>query len=598
MKTRNPYHPIIIFFILTIILFNCKKAEQSGNIRGTIKDAITNNPINGAVVTLNPGGKSPSTYNDGVYEFGNINIGSYTIQVEKDGYTLAQKTSIQVSEGSTTTADFLLEQKAIQITPTSYNAPATPTGNFKLTISSNQSWTASASHAWLTLSETTGSGNKEITVQYAENTTQNQRTGTVSVSAGGMTRICTIVQEAAAAPFLTIANNTYNPNSAAGNTSLALTSNVSWTAGSDQGWLSVSPSIGSNNQSMSISWGENTTTDLCTGHITFSGNGVASQTYTVNQESAVPGLPGIYTGMVLNITDNSAIVSGNLSSFGTSYSSVIQYGHCWSTTNQNPTISDDKTQLGTSSVTGNFQSNLNNLTPFTIYYVRAYATNGTGTNYGNTITFKTTLVNGLIAYFPFNGNVNDESGKGNNGTNNGASLTTDRNGNSNKAYSFNGTSSFIRTPCMINNPNAGTISFWYNLNSWNNTASNGSYLLYFMHVAGGEGFAIGTYPGWQNNLLFMIWTTTWNIANSTIIPTINSWTHIVCTWNNGTIKMYINNNLKVAYNYAGNLPTNMEYLFIGGCSVSNYGFVNGKIDDIRIFNREITVNDIQQLYNE
>ena len=51
-------------------------------------------------------------------------------------------------------------------------------------------------------------------------------------------------------------------------------------------------------------------------------------------------------------------------------------------------------------------------------------------------------VNGLVGWWPFNGNANDESGNGNNGTVNGATLTIDRNGNSNNAYSFNG-SSFI-----------------------------------------------------------------------------------------------------------------------------------------------------------
>ena len=48
--------------------------------------------------------------------------------------------------------------------------------------------------------------------------------------------------------------------------------------------------------------------------------------------------------------------------------------------------------------------------------------------------------NGLAGYWPFTGNANDVSGNGNNGTNNGATLTTDRFGNANSAYSFNGTS--------------------------------------------------------------------------------------------------------------------------------------------------------------
>jgi hypothetical protein len=48
--------------------------------------------------------------------------------------------------------------------------------------------------------------------------------------------------------------------------------------------------------------------------------------------------------------------------------------------------------------------------------------------------------NGLVGWWPFSGNANDESGNGNNGTVNGATLSSDRFGNSGKAYSFDGTS--------------------------------------------------------------------------------------------------------------------------------------------------------------
>ena len=70
--------------------------------------------------------------------------------------------------------------------------------------------------------------------------------------------------------------------------------------------------------------------------------------------------------------------------------------------------------------------------------------------------------NGLVAYYPFNGNANDVSGNGNNGTVNGATLTTDRFGNANSAFSFNNNN--ISVP---HNSNFGiiqtgqeTISLW------------------------------------------------------------------------------------------------------------------------------------------
>src|ERR1700721_3520704 len=56
------------------------------------------------------------------------------------------------------------------------------------------------------------------------------------------------------------------------------------------------------------------------------------------------------------------------------------------------------------------------------------------------------LNTGLVAYYPFNGNANDASGNGNNGNVAGATLTADRFGNPNSAYSFNGKSNYIRVP--------------------------------------------------------------------------------------------------------------------------------------------------------
>jgi hypothetical protein len=71
--------------------------------------------------------------------------------------------------------------------------------------------------------------------------------------------------------------------------------------------------------------------------------------------------------------------------------------------------------------------------------------------------------NGLVGYWPFNGNANDESGNGNNGTVNGATLTTDRNGNGNSAYYFNGGGNYITIPYSSSIAVQGgiTISCWF-----------------------------------------------------------------------------------------------------------------------------------------
>ena len=71
--------------------------------------------------------------------------------------------------------------------------------------------------------------------------------------------------------------------------------------------------------------------------------------------------------------------------------------------------------------------------------------------------------NGLVGWWPFNSNANDESGNGNNGTVNGAILTTDRFGQANSAYSFDGVNDNI-SPLQNNLPigtTARSVSVWF-----------------------------------------------------------------------------------------------------------------------------------------
>jgi hypothetical protein len=96
------------------------------------------------------------------------------------------------------------------------------------------------------------------------------------------------------------------------------------------------------------------------------------------------GYATLSTGSVTGITTTTAYSGGNISSGGGS--SVTEYGVCWSTS-PGPTMSNSKTSDGTG--TGSFTSHLTGLTSGTQYYIRAYATNGTGTSYGDQKIFTT-----------------------------------------------------------------------------------------------------------------------------------------------------------------------------------------------------------------
>jgi hypothetical protein len=94
--------------------------------------------------------------------------------------------------------------------------------------------------------------------------------------------------------------------------------------------------------------------------------------------------PSLTTKAVTSVTSTSAASGGEITDEGTS--AVTARGVCWSTT-ENPTINDSKTSDGTGM--GSFTSAITGLTPGTLYHVRAYATNGDGTNYGADVPFTT-----------------------------------------------------------------------------------------------------------------------------------------------------------------------------------------------------------------
>jgi phosphodiesterase/alkaline phosphatase D-like protein len=106
----------------------------------------------------------------------------------------------------------------------------------------------------------------------------------------------------------------------------------------------------------------------------------SDQTFT----TSTPGAPVLSTTTVGSITGTTASSGGTITSDGGA--PVTISGICWSTTS-NPDVFASKTTDGTTS--GTFVSALSGLTPNTLYYVRAYATNSNGIGYGNEVTFTT-----------------------------------------------------------------------------------------------------------------------------------------------------------------------------------------------------------------
>ena len=97
--------------------------------------------------------------------------------------------------------------------------------------------------------------------------------------------------------------------------------------------------------------------------------------------------PVLTTVIISGTTQTTSVSGGNITA--ENGATITARGVCWSTST-NPTIADSKTTDGTGK--GTFVSNLTGLTPGTVYYVKAYATNSAGTAYGNELTFTATAI--------------------------------------------------------------------------------------------------------------------------------------------------------------------------------------------------------------
>jgi hypothetical protein len=215
--------------------------------------------------------------------------------------------------------------------------------------------------------------------------------------------------------------------------------------------------------------------------------------------------------------------------------------------------------------------------------------------------------NGLVGWWPFNGNANDESGNGNNGVVNGASLTTDRFGNVNTSYSFNGLTDFIT---VLQNSNlspteAITLAAWVNIDPTIDFPFVGiinkeldaypSYASYQL-ITGNSGLNETGDPG-----ITIITSNSYEWTGVTGASFLNQWVYLVGTYDGNQLKCYHNGNLVSTISQNGTIQysnTNVEF---GRRTNNNATGVNtyfkGEIDDVGIWNRALNQQEITELYN-
>jgi len=206
------------------------------------------------------------------------------------------------------------------------------------------------------------------------------------------------------------------------------------------------------------------------------------------------------------------------------------------------------------------------------------------------------LNDGLVAYYPFNGNANDESGNGNDGVVNGATLIADKDGNANSAYSFDGTNDTITVvdDGTFNVVNALTIAVWIKIPD--PIISNYMSFISKSSCQSNTGYV---FPYYYNDSFGLITHTgTWKFDNTYNFSNINNpenWHFYVGVFDGNSRLFYIDGVLVSSNSQSGVITSNSNNLVIGnqpGCNE----WADAVMDDVRIYNRALSDSEIQQLY--
>jgi hypothetical protein len=221
----------------------------------------------------------------------------------------------------------------------------------------------------------------------------------------------------------------------------------------------------------------------------------------------------------------------------------------------------------------------------------------------NQIMFAETIpTEGLVAYYPFNGNANDESGNGNHGTVFGAIPVTDRFANLNKAFYFNGSNNYITV-----NTNQLSITQNLSISTWVTNIDNlfadgyGNYLI---------SKGILPKPPWCDYCFGLgserdIGFTIVNESGASYYVTgklpDNSYHHIagIYDYTNSRLRLYIDGVLVDETSASGRIKNSNNSFYIGDWNgASTWHFWRGFVDDVRIYNRALSGSEVQTLYHE
>ena len=206
---------------------------------------------------------------------------------------------------------------------------------------------------------------------------------------------------------------------------------------------------------------------------------------------------------------------------------------------------------------------------------------------------------GLVAYWSFTGNANDESGNAHHGTVYGASLTEDRFGNPDAAYQFDGVNDYIgiAPSSLVDNETTVTLSFWLkrdDADDYGLPIHCGNQGRYGVHISKDSvRVNVTTNSNFDGSAPS-------EFATSKVYFDQEQWSHIVFKYNGANLKLYVNSKLEDEVFAEGNIWTaQSSYLAFGVYMLFNnpsHGYYKGKLDDVRLYNKVLSDDEIASIY--
>jgi len=220
-------------------------------------------------------------------------------------------------------------------------------------------------------------------------------------------------------------------------------------------------------------------------------------------------------------------------------------------------------------------------------------------------------ISSFVAYYPFNGDASDETGNGNDGTVYGATLTTDRFGNADSAYYFDGSNDWIE---VADDDSLDliefTVSAWYRVETGSSESRN------MILIKGGR-----STDGNGSDLNYNLTTIesldtldTWLIrggfeesdgTDHAVLTDYNYdseiWYFVAITYDSQKVNLYIDGDFYGSTPTTA-MPNNNVYPLLIGRSTdpvypSNKYWFKGVLDEVRIYNRALSESEILDLYN-